>query len=164
MKGRGVYPGAVHSGRADPKWHTRGLHDSCGQEGRYHRLCRVQPDSSRRSLRQCHVQPRIRPPFARPSKIASGNKIRRLQPPNPSSDNSATDPDQISLPNAIPLQYPPPCSPPILIHILLFSAALVLLQQTPIPNLPLPSAARSLDKPQLPFLVPITAHPVLTLV
>jgi hypothetical protein len=92
--------------------------------------------------------------------IASGNKIRRLRPPNPSSDDSATVPDPISLPNAIPLQYPPL----ILIHALLLSAALVLLPQTPIPNLPLPLPARGLDKPQLPFLVPITARPVLTLV
>ncbi|KAH9997006.1 GPI biosynthesis protein family Pig-F-domain-containing protein [Russula vinacea] len=92
--------------------------------------------------------------------IASGNKLQRLRPPNPSSDNSTTDPDQISFPNAIPLQYPPL----ILIHVILLSAALVLLPQTSIPHLPLPSPARGLDKPQLPFLVPITARPVLTLV
>ena len=92
--------------------------------------------------------------------IASGNKIQRLRPPNPLSDNSTIDPDQISFPNAIPLQYPPL----ILIHVILLSAALVLLPQTSIPHLPLPSPARGLDKPQLPFLVPITARPVLTLV
>jgi hypothetical protein len=92
--------------------------------------------------------------------IASGNKLRRLRPPNTSSDDSATDPDLISLPNAIPKQYPPL----ILVHVILLSAALVLLPQTPIPNLPLPPPARGLDKPQLPFLVPITARPVLTLV
>ena len=91
--------------------------------------------------------------------IASGNKLQRLRPPNPSSDNSTTDPDQISFPNAIPLQYPPL----ILIHVILLSTALVLLPQTPIPNLPLPPPARGLDKPQHPFLAPITARPVLTL-
>lgn len=91
--------------------------------------------------------------------IASGNKPRRLRPPNTSSDDSSTVLDPLSLPNAIPKQYPPL----ILIHVILLSAALVLLPQTPIPDLPLPSPTRGLDKPQLPFLAPITARPVLTL-
>ncbi len=90
--------------------------------------------------------------------IASGNKPRRLRPPNASSDDSATDLDLVSLPNAIPKQYPPL----ILIHAILLSAALVLLPQTPIPNLPLPPPTRGLDKPQPPFLAPFTARPVLT--
>jgi hypothetical protein len=92
--------------------------------------------------------------------IASGNKPRRLRPPNTPSDDSSTVPDLVSLPNAIPGQYPPL----ILIHVILLSAALVLLPQTPIPDLPLPSPTRGLDKPQPPFLAPITARPVLTLV
>ena len=91
--------------------------------------------------------------------IATGNKPRRLRPPNTSSDDSSTVPDLVSLPNAIPGQYPPL----ILVHVILLSAALVLLPQTPIPDLPLPSPTRGLDKPQPPFLVPITARPVLTL-
>lgn len=91
--------------------------------------------------------------------IASGNKPRRLRPPNISSDDSTTDLDLVSLPNAIPKQYPPL----ILIHAILLSSALVLLPQTPIPHLPLPPPTRGLDKPQLPFLAPITARPVLTL-
>jgi hypothetical protein len=91
--------------------------------------------------------------------IASGNKPRKLRPPNTSPDDSATDLDLVSLPNAIPRQYPPL----ILIHVILLSAALVLLPQTPIPNLPLPPPTRGLDKPQPPFLTPFTARPVLTL-
>jgi hypothetical protein len=91
--------------------------------------------------------------------IASGNKPRRLRPPNTSPDHSATDLDLVSLPNAIPKQYPPL----ILIHVILLSAALVLLPQTPIPSLPLPPPTRGLDKPQPPFLAPFTARPVLTL-
>ena len=92
--------------------------------------------------------------------IASGNKPRRLQPPSTSGDNSAAaELELVSLPNAIPKQYPPL----ILIHVILLAAALVLLPQTPIPNLPLPPLARGLDKPQHPFLAPITARPVLTL-
>lgn len=91
--------------------------------------------------------------------IASGNKPRNLRPPNASLDDSATDLDLVSLPNAIPKQYPPL----ILIHVILLSAALVLLPQTPIPNLPLPPPTRGLDKPQPPFLTPFTARPVLTL-
>ena len=91
--------------------------------------------------------------------IASGNKPRKLRPSNTSPDISATDLDLVSLPNAIPKQYPPL----ILIHVILLSAALVLLPQTPIPNLPLPAPTRGLDKPQPPFLAPFTARPVLTL-
>ena len=91
--------------------------------------------------------------------IASGNKPRKLRPPNTSPGGPATDLDLISLRNAIPKQYPPL----ILIHVILLSAALVLLPQTPIPNLPLPPPARGLDKPQPPFLAPFTARPVLTL-
>jgi phosphatidylinositol glycan class F len=91
--------------------------------------------------------------------IASGNKPRRLRPPNTLSDDPVTDLDLVSLPNAIPKQYPPL----ILIHAILLSSALVLLPQTPIPHLPLPPPTRGLDKPQLPFLAPITARPVLTL-
>ena len=91
--------------------------------------------------------------------IASGNKPRRLRHPDTSPDDSATDLDLVSLPNAIPKQYPPL----ILIHVILLSAALVLLPQTPIPNLPLPPPTRGLDKPQPSFLVPFTARPVLTL-
>ena len=91
--------------------------------------------------------------------IASGNKPRKLRPPNTSSDDAATDLDLVSLPNAIPKQYPPL----ILIHVILLSAALVLLPQTPIPNLPPPQPTRGLDKPQPPFLAPFTARPVLTL-
>jgi hypothetical protein len=91
--------------------------------------------------------------------IASGNKPRKLRPPNTSSDDTATDLDLVSLPNAIPKQYPPL----ILIHVILLSAALVLLPQTPIPNLPPPQPTRGLDKPQPPFLAPFTARPVLTL-
>lgn len=90
--------------------------------------------------------------------IASGNKPRKLRPPN-TSDESATDLDLVSFPNAIPKQYPPL----ILIHVILLSAALVLLPQTPVPNLPLPPPTRGLDKPQPPFLTPFTARPVLTL-
>jgi hypothetical protein len=91
--------------------------------------------------------------------IASGNNPRRLRPPNTSSNDSTTDLDPVSLPNAIPKQYPPL----ILVHVILLSAALVLLPQTPT-NLPPPSPTRGLDKPQPPFLVPITARPILTLV
>jgi len=92
--------------------------------------------------------------------IASGNKPRRLQPPSTSGDNSAAaELELVSLPNALPKQYPPL----ILIHVILLAAALVLLPQTPIPSLPLPPLARGLDKPQHPFLAPITARPVLTL-
>ena len=91
--------------------------------------------------------------------IASGNKPRKLRPPNTSLDDSATDLDLVSLPNAIPKQYPPL----ILIHVILLCAALFLLPQTPIPNLPLPPPTRGLDKPQPPFLTPFTARPVLTL-
>jgi len=65
----------------------------------------------------------------------------------------------VSFPNALSKQYPPL----VLIHVILLSTALVLLPQTPIPNLPLPPPARGLDKPQHPFLAPITARPVLTL-
>jgi GPI ethanolamine phosphate transferase 2/3 subunit F len=94
--------------------------------------------------------------------IASGNRHRRLQPPSTSDDNSAAaaELELISLPNALPKQYPPL----ILIHVILLAAALLLLPQTPIPNLPLPPPARGLDKPQHPFLAPITARPALTLV
>jgi hypothetical protein len=91
--------------------------------------------------------------------IASGNKPRKLRPPNTSQGDSTTDLDLVSPPNAIPNQYPPL----ILIHVILLSAALVLLPQTPIPNLPLPPPTRGLDKPQPPFLAPFTARPVLTL-
>ncbi|KAF8259205.1 GPI biosynthesis protein family Pig-F-domain-containing protein [Lactarius quietus] len=71
--------------------------------------------------------------------IASGKGAQKLKPPAQ--------------------QYPPL----IIIHVILLSAALVLLPQTPIPDLPLPPPARGLDKPQHPFLAPITARPVLTL-
>ncbi|KAF8495530.1 GPI biosynthesis protein family Pig-F-domain-containing protein [Russula emetica] len=91
--------------------------------------------------------------------IASGNKPRKLRPPNTSPNDFATDLDLVSLPNAIPKQYPPL----ILIHVILLSAALVLLPQTPIANLPLPPPTRGLDKPQPPLLAPFTARPVLTL-
>ena len=90
--------------------------------------------------------------------IASGNRPQRPRPPN-TSDDSSTVLDPVPLPNAIPEQYPPL----ILIHVILLSAALVLLPQTPISDLPLPSPTRGLDKPQPPFLAPITARPVLTL-
>lgn len=93
--------------------------------------------------------------------IASGNRPQRLRPPSTPDDNSAaTELELVSLPNALPKQYPPL----ILIHAILLAAALLLLPQTPIPNLPLPPPARGLDKPQHPFLAPITARPVLTLV
>ena len=91
--------------------------------------------------------------------IASGNKHRKLRPPRTSLDDSAADLDLGSLPNAIPKQYPPL----ILIHVILLSAALVLLPQTHIPNLPLPPPTRGLDKPQPSFFAPFTARPVLTL-
>ena len=93
--------------------------------------------------------------------IASGNKPRKLRPPNTSPDDSATELDSslMSLPNTIPKQYPPL----ILIHVILLSAALVLLPETPIPSLPLPLPTRGLDKPQPLFLVPFTARPALTL-
>ncbi|KAI9513398.1 GPI biosynthesis protein family Pig-F-domain-containing protein [Russula earlei] len=88
--------------------------------------------------------------------IAFGNKSR----PHPSSTSStAAESELFSLPNAIPKQYPPL----ILIHLILLSTSLVLLPQTSIPHLPLPLPVRGLDKPQHPFLVPITARPVLTL-
>jgi len=90
--------------------------------------------------------------------IASGNGPRKLHPPS-RSDDSAAELELLSLPNAIPKQYPPL----ILIHVILLSAALVLLPQTPLPILPLPQPVRGLDKPQHPFLAPITARPVLTL-
>jgi|SRR5712671_5738420 len=90
--------------------------------------------------------------------IASGNRPRKLHPPS-RSDDSAAELELLSLPNAIPKQYPPL----ILVHVILLSAALVLLPQTPLPNLPLPEPARGLDKPQHPFVAPITARPVLTL-
>jgi len=92
--------------------------------------------------------------------IATGSKPRRPQPQSTSDNSSAVELELVSLPNAFPKQYPPL----ILIHVILLSAALVLLPQTPIPNLPLPPPARGLDKPQHPFLAPITARPVLTLV
>lgn len=91
--------------------------------------------------------------------IAFGSKPRRPQPRSTSGNNSAVELELVSLPNALPKQYPPL----ILIHVILLSTALVLLPQTPIPNLPLPPPARGLDKPQHPFLAPITARPVLTL-
>ncbi|KAI0265295.1 GPI biosynthesis protein family Pig-F-domain-containing protein [Gloeopeniophorella convolvens] len=89
--------------------------------------------------------------------VASGKGPRRPQP-SVSSENSA-ELELLSLPNAIPRQYPPL----ILIHLILLPAALILFPQTPIPDLPLPPPARGLDKPQHPLLVPITARPVLTL-
>ena len=84
--------------------------------------------------------------------IALGNRPRRLHPSN-TSDDPAAEFELVSLPNAIPGQYPPL----VLIHVILLSAALVLLLKTPIPNLPLPPPARGLDKPQHPFLALITA-------
>ncbi|KAI0293643.1 GPI biosynthesis protein family Pig-F-domain-containing protein [Multifurca ochricompacta] len=89
--------------------------------------------------------------------IASGNRPRKLHPPSFSDDS--TELELLSLPNAIPKQYPPL----ILIHLILLSAAFVLLPQTPIPNLPISPPTRGLDKPQHPFLAPITTRPVLTL-
>jgi GPI ethanolamine phosphate transferase 2/3 subunit F len=91
-------------------------------------------------------------------KSASGSKPHRLQPPG-ILENPASDVEPLSLPSAIPKQYPPL----VLIHIILLVAALILLPTTPIQGLPLPQPARGLDKPQHPFLVPITARPVLTL-
>jgi hypothetical protein len=93
--------------------------------------------------------------------IASGRqtKPRRRQPQSTPDNNSAVESELVSLPNALPKQYPPL----VLIHVILLSTGLVLLPQTPIPNLPLPPPARGLDKPQHPFLAPITARPVLTL-
>jgi hypothetical protein len=114
--------------------------------------CRCQPHSAIRVHKMASVRKALK-------NIASGNKPRRLRPPDTSPDDSATDLDLVSLPNAIPKQYPPL----ILIHVILLSAALVLLPQTPIPNLPLPPPTRGLDKPQPLFLVPFTARPVLTL-
>jgi hypothetical protein len=90
--------------------------------------------------------------------IASGSKPRRLHPQT-TSDNSPSELELVSLPNAIPRQYPPL----VLIHVILLSSALFLLPTTPIPNVPLPPPARGLDKPQHPLLAPITARPVLTL-
>jgi hypothetical protein len=78
--------------------------------------------------------------------IALANKPRRQKPSN-ASDDPATKFELVSLPNAIPGQYPPL----VLIHVILLSTALVLLPQTPIPNLPLPPPARGLDKPQHPL-------------
>jgi hypothetical protein len=86
--------------------------------------------------------------------VTSGNKPRRLHPPN---TEDTLEP--VSFPNAIPKQYPPL----VLIHLIILSSALVLLPTTPIPNLPLPPPPRGLDKPQHPFLNPITARPLLTL-
>jgi len=114
--------------------------------------CRCRPHSAVRVHKMASVRKALK-------NIASGNKPRRLRPPDTSPDDSATDLDLVSLPNAIPKQYPPL----ILIHVILLSAALVLLPQTPIPNLPLPPPTRGLDKPQPSFLVPFTARPVLTL-
>ena len=92
--------------------------------------------------------------------IASGKGAQKLKPPAQfEPDDSAELEKLVSLPNAIPKQYPPL----ILVHVILLSAALVLLPQTPIPDLPLPPPARGLDKPQHHFLAPITARPVLTL-
>ncbi|KAN0139383.1 GPI biosynthesis protein family Pig-F domain containing protein [Lactarius tabidus] len=91
--------------------------------------------------------------------IASGKGPQKLNPPAQSESADPAETELLSLPNAIPKQYPPL----ILVHVLLLSAALVLLPQTPIPDLPLPPPARGLDKPQHPFLAPITARPVLTL-
>jgi hypothetical protein len=91
-------------------------------------------------------------------KTASGKQPHRLQPPG-NSDNSASDIEPLFLPSAIPKQYPPL----VLIHVILLAAAFVLLPTTPIQGLSLPQPARGLDKPQHPFLVPITARPVLTL-
>ena len=91
--------------------------------------------------------------------IASGKGAQKLNPPTQFESADPAETELVSLPNAIPKQYPPL----ILVHVLLLSAALVLLPQTPIPDLPLPPPARGLDKPQHPFLAPITARPVLTL-
>ena len=91
--------------------------------------------------------------------IATGKGAQKLKPPAHSETDGLAEIDFVSLPNAIPTQYPPL----ILVHVLLLSAALVLLPQTPLPDLPLPPPPRGLDKPQYPFLIPITARPVLTL-
>ena len=91
--------------------------------------------------------------------IASGKGAQKLNPPTQFEPADPAETELVSLPNAIPKQYPPL----ILVHVLLLSAALVLLPQTPLPDLPLPPPARGLDKPQHPFLAPITARPVLTL-
>ncbi|TFY78262.1 hypothetical protein EWM64_g5752 [Hericium alpestre] len=74
---------------------------------------------------------------------------------------STTSPPQS--PHTLPLHYPPL----LLIHALVLSASLLLLPSTTeiIPFLPpAPPLARGLDKPQHPFLYPITAQPVLTMV
>ena len=91
--------------------------------------------------------------------IASGKGAQKINPPTHSESDHLAEIELVSLPNAIPKQYPPL----ILVHVLLLSAALVLLPQTPLPDLPLPPPPRGLDKPQHPFLAPITARPVLTL-
>jgi hypothetical protein len=91
--------------------------------------------------------------------IASGKGAQKLKPPAQFEPDDPAEIELVSLPNSIPKQYPPL----ILVHVLLLSAALVLLPQTPIPDLPLPPPARGLDKPQHHFLAPITARPVLTL-
>jgi hypothetical protein len=92
--------------------------------------------------------------------IATGSKPRRAQPQSTVDGGSAAaELELVSLPNALPKQYPPQ----VLVHVILLSAALVLFPQMPIPSLPLPPPARGLDKPQHPFLAPITARPVLTL-
>ena len=90
--------------------------------------------------------------------VTSGNKPRRLHPPT-TEEILASELELVSLPNAIPKQYPPL----VLIHLILLSSSLVLLPTTPIPNLPIPPPPRGLDKPQHPFLNPITARPILTL-
>ena len=91
--------------------------------------------------------------------IASGKGAQKLRPSARLESDNPAEAVLVSLPNVIPTQYPPL----ILVHVLLLSAALVLLPQTPLPDLPLPPPPRGLDKPQHPFLVPITARPVLTL-
>ncbi|KAI0301451.1 hypothetical protein BC826DRAFT_567658 [Russula brevipes] len=83
--------------------------------------------------------------------IALGNKPRRQQPSN-TSDDPAAEFELVSLPNAIPGQY----LPLVLIHAIPLSAALVLLPQTPIPNLPLPPPAHGFDKS--PTSIPRSDH------
>ncbi len=91
--------------------------------------------------------------------IASGKGAPQLRPPANLDSADATQKEVVFLPNGIPKQYPPL----ILVHVLLLFAALLLLPQTPLPDIPLPPPTRGLDKPQHHFLAPITARPVLTL-
>ena len=61
-------------------------------------------------------------------------------------------------PLSIPKQYPPF----LILHTLVLSASLFLLPQTSL-LFPLPPLERGLDRPQHPFLDPITSRPLVTL-